>query len=1008
MVNRVEPSTYIPEGGVNLHPLFSIPKEPFIHLLQYLLPKEILAFSRVNKAACRLSWEEKVWEVFSRRFHCLTVSDLSTVQCSRRRALEWDFWASEGHVGLQLVMNFGLFRSTFLGFVNNHTALFERGPGSFIGIDLLTKQKKDFSPGHPTQICESPELFLIQEDLNKLPNIALDKESVFAKLIPHHIPLIYNISPDRLQSAIGYSYGLVRVLDRTGNCTHEYYDGDFESFSFLSFFDEYLLMGGHSEQRSGFRVKVYSLTEKTNVTGWDNVETLFVHNGKIYFVRYGELRAWSAATRTEKNLWGSIKTVFLKANSLVTYLSTGQTWGFDLAKGHSYPKTLHQGTQKLRCEGPYLISQNGHPLIFMPTLAEISPSETLTVGQAKLWNDNYIVCCDTTIFLYNGSNKSSLPIENHSRFATFFADSLFLIGQDKKVYSINLNKLLEPPTCVCDIAFPVLQARVVEHYLILILEKTAHEMDWIIVIDLTSQQLFCQFDLPVPPKSLFDFVGGLLPLPPPEIVDLEEYDCYDDQPVPEPPKRQLPPRPRDPPAIQGEITGERLSLKMGMQFVQIDLGSRKVLSVEPVASELPKPYFSERERGGIFQDHFIWSLSERGLAVLDAWQNKKFLFTELLNPNIPIGNFQIVNFGKNCLLAIAERNCIYKIDLLYGHARQLRNREWQPYTHMDVFRESCVFWRYDNDKIELLYYYDKSKESNTSASFPFQTNHPHEIHCTFLDEKTILISGQRYIHSEDEEMSSIAIPEGASQIISITQKGLELRCTTDPLLITTRDYLFYSRGVGFYLYLVETGEELCLLELPKADFSLSWGRENEYFIQLNPDLEPVGYYFDEKLRTFSTKPPVSEPVVSREQIPREMTFYSPPDSPGQNIPQFNWTGTLGTLNLSICDFVFEITDPKGESDKEINFSSIFNRPISSVRQIGNKLFIESGASLFFCDQQLNISLVSSTWKNYYIFHQFLIVDNHEGFQFFKISPASTSNLPLIKVSERDPEEYYSD
>lgn len=730
IISRIEPRCNIPKVSPQVS-LCTLHSDLWINILSYLPPTALIAFSRVSKIALHLSWNEDIWRVFINRFHPHTHSSLTSVQTMRRQALEYELWAQG-----TLIPHYKCpHKYNFLGFVNNDTPLFVSQTGEFMGIDLTKKQRQDFSPHQPTHISKSPDFFLNPEDLNNPERIPINQGSFFCQVDPHHLPLIYNISSNGNKIAIGYSYGIVRILNQSKECTHEYLDETFISFSFLSFFDNYLVLGGKTVDRD-FVAKIYCLDKKKIVYDLENIECLFARRQCIFFV---------------------------------------------------------------------------------------SPEKKL--------------------------------------------------------------KIIDPPWAVC-------------------------------------------------------------------------------------------------PNRKAEVSDARLAVGRQGARTHLDLVENKVIpwiDAPPNREPLYKPPCPPPFKNGISQDHFIWHLGETGLAVLDTWRNKKFFFAEHLESGVPVENFEIRDFGENCLLAYAEGFCIYQLDLLTGKAKPLVNTAGEPYTHFTFSNEKRIFWRLESTVIDILFFSDPESTSPASATFPIRKIHGMKTHCRFLDDHTLFV-GSTCSSKAARGVTHYPITVPQIHILSLMQGELQPKFSADQLFIFHPNYLFYPRGKGFYLYLVKEKHEICCFKIDEEHFAYFQVSNEEYRVQFKSNTPFTTYYFDANFRTFSDKKTVEQPFLISDSPP-----LSPVKGylPEKNVFKSTYEAKQGLLNLTVEKQIFTLTSSAGHLIKRIDFSTT-NTPIYSVKQIGGALMLESNREFFLCNWALDLSSIDRLKKSYQFFQKYFILQNYDGFHFFKI------------------------
>lgn len=432
----------------------SLPHDLWIEILKYLPAVSLVChWARVCKAAWTLSWDLRIWEVFQKRFDFQGPLDRTTLPFLRQQALEFEVWSHPEMGKVEEIYLDNLSRNplkewsqySLKGFEDPDTALFETKSGALMGIDLKKMEKKDYALEPPKTIKRSPDLFLRPIDLEQGLHVPFDKDGCIQDTrnniqIPpadHHYPQIYNFSPRRHYLAVGYTCGLVRIIDTKTKTTLELTHWDWDQIVFLKFIAKHLLIGWKEEGR--IQIKVYSLQARKIITTFDDVLTLFFRNENLYYIertsdtQRGYLKLWCCRSYKEECVYSSKEISWLtlyddyaillnSEKKFIAYHFPSQ--GYKALGSISY---FSFSETDYAVSGDYLLD-GLRPLFYLPTFKPL-PIKRDDLRQGHfLENGDYVVAYQSAVVLYQKGAAISFP----SATLQLFGSLLFVVDCNRK------------------------------------------------------------------------------------------------------------------------------------------------------------------------------------------------------------------------------------------------------------------------------------------------------------------------------------------------------------------------------------------------------------------------------------------------------------------------------------------------------------------------------------------------------------------------------------------------
>lgn len=381
-----------------------------------------------------------------------------TADQAEREVLETELWTSR--VALEKIATSSC---NLRGFLDKETALLQNSAGEYIAFDLKQVQLKDCSLKQPSHVAQSPDCFSTTEDLSKLPLTPLSEVSpsgIQIPVDPHHIPLLYKGSPDGKTVAAAYSYGRVRIVKNSQVIPITVWKWCDEKITFLSFLQDHLVIGwqrGRGEPYYALyqglvggkkhHLGLYDLQTGAQVKVIENVHTAFTRGGKLYYAVEGKpLMSWDPVTCESEQIGDSrpLQALFLYEEKAFI-LSTSKTLSvYDLTQGSIQVLGdcgyLPSGIKQ---EGPYLVSNQGVPLVHLPTLQKLDypvPYHHDSACTASFVNGKYIACYEANIVVCEGAKTVPITLSAEIKIAKFLGEYLFFVNWEGLLYSFDLRK----------------------------------------------------------------------------------------------------------------------------------------------------------------------------------------------------------------------------------------------------------------------------------------------------------------------------------------------------------------------------------------------------------------------------------------------------------------------------------------------------------------------------------------------------------------------------------------
>lgn len=978
MDHRITPYTIVPTTLPQTNGLWAetcqvLPSDVWIRILQLLPSKTLHAWSRLCKAAWILSWDQRVWGVFQNRFHPYGPLETHFVKGMRRQAWEWDLWSQKKITGLEEIhvppWDISL---TFIGFADNHTPLFKTWTGSLVGIELTTFQKKDFSTVQPTEVARSPDFFFTKRDLENLPMTPLDKErglrkagtptantQIFIKIppSPYHLPKIYNISPDGKWLVVGYTFGLIRLINTHDMTSHVRHEWDFDQIQFLSIVGDQLLVGWCAKEK--LNVNIYPIPGFYKCESVRDVNFLFIKDGLLYYNQSSGFFSWDPSTSKQK----SATVPVMNVHSMVLYhdqviiltqdrhltsfrLPSLENTRMGFLNVYCPPLTSNFN---LSTQGPYLISTDGQPLYYLPTLDSLFITPT-SPKAAKLLGERYILFYRDRLRFFIDGRISDFSLYNVN-FGIFYGDRFIWVDTFNTVFSLDLNA--DPksvkPKIIHELPVPVLSTTFCEPYLILVTEQTPNKKDGIFILDLkTPEQWFCQFDVPV------NQAEG-----------------------------------RRSPFLTAELRSHTLVIRIDFQSIELNLETKTISRDLQPASFPPKPASAEIKQRRIYQNRFIVEGSQQGFNVFDIVSRSRYQVENLPSEAVLGICFQ------NQLICFRDPKFIFFLDLLTGKVDQIKNEKGSPFTHIELGRKGAnefLVWLQEASHVEVLHISHHEQGILKKSAIVPRLRGSIEQHCEILIPERLILVGELAMRFEGGMAEKFA--EQACHLVKIEKDHLKVRYAMDLLMQRTENYLLYSRGKGIFFYDIKDDQELRLFTTEKNILSCTKINEECFELKFEKDftqddmtrLAPrVLYYFNPNLRTFSDKEPLKTELEEKLDVLGLLQWGIVAPTSFTPVKAFQWEGSFENLRIKVEGTSFKVLSQDGKVVKEANSNAKFAVVPKSIVQIGDKLLITTTQQgLYFMDLSLNVSLVSENYDKYFVFQQYLIVEKSGKHQFFDL------------------------